>query len=253
MPRYHGKGCMAVAIENSGIPVYWEEAAAALSQADPVMAGIIASYRGEMLRGKGDAFHTLARSIVGQQISVKAADSVWTKLELRVASRESGGSKKGGREARAGALKEALLRMTEEELRVCGLSRSKATYLKSLAEFFAAENIAEDHWEGMEDEEVIRHITQIKGIGRWSAEMFLIFHLLRPDVFPVADLGLQKAIRLHYGDDRSSDDRITGKKTSGHPVIRSSDYRRLGVLWQPYRSVATWYLWRSLDPLPVEY
>ena len=231
------------------VPKHWEAAKRVLSEADPVMAGIIGAYQGEMLRGKGDAFHTLARSIVGQQISVKAADSVWARLESRVASRESSGNTFRGqyftgavvrsaerleKKPGAGALKTALLRITEEELRACGLSRSKVIYLKSLAEFFEKENIAEGHWNGMEDEEVIRHITQVKGIGRWSAEMFLIFHLLRPDVFPVADLGLQKAILRHYG-------------------LEQGALKEHATRWQPYRSVATWYLWRSLDPLPVEY
>lgn len=183
------------------------------------MAGIIGVYRGEMLRGKGDAFHTLARSIVGQQISVKAADSVWARLAGKI--QDSG-------------FRQGIIALSEDELRACGLSRSKAIYLKSLAEFFEKENIAEGYWDGMEDEEVIRHITQVKGIGRWSAEMFLIFHLLRPDVFPVADLGLQKAIKLHYG-------------------LEQGALTEHAARWQPYRSVATWYLWRSLDPLPVEY
>lgn len=195
-------------------PAYWPEAKEALSQADPVMAGIIAQYQGETLVSRGDAFHTLARSIVGQQISVKAADAVWARVEPKVQS----------------------LAFSEESLQNCGLSRQKIIYLKSLAEFFHRESITCGYWEGMSDEEVIRHLTQVKGIGRWSAEMFLIFHLLRPDVFPVDDIGLQKAIVKNYAVDNH-------KKSL-------TEYAQL---WQPYRSVATWYLWRSLDPVPVEY
>lgn len=233
------------------IPPYWEQAKRTLSKADPVMKGIIRAYHGEALASKGDAFHTLARSIVGQQISVKAADTVWRKLEPRIENRE---------------LKD------EVALRACGLSRSKVQYLKALAEFFAAENIQGNHWDSMSDEEVIRHITQVKGIGRWSAEMFLIFHLLRPDVFPVDDIGLQKAIKRHYaleslpleGGGRRKAPGGGEKKSIGdkshpppNPVLsRGAELKCLTAhaqLWQPYRSVATWYLWRSLDPVPVEY
>ncbi len=224
------------------MPAYWEEAKAHLSGKDPVMAGIIAAYQGEALRGRGDAFYTLARSIVGQQISVKAADAVWGRLEARVGVLGSGFQVSGEKKKRgAGAFREAMLTLCEEELRSCGLSRSKAIYIRSLAEFFSAHDIGEGHWSAMTDEEVVNHLIQIKGIGRWSAEMFMIFHLLRPDVFPVADIGLQKAVALHYGAAKSA------KKSS------LTQMERLGKSWKPYRSAATWYLWRSLDPVPVEY
>lgn len=197
------------------IPPYWEEAKKVLSAADPAMAELIRAYDGETLHGKGDAFYTLARSIVGQQISVKAADAVWARVEPYVAQR---------------AFEDA------ESLRFCGLSRQKILYLQSLGDFFHTKGIACGYWNNMTDEEVIRHITQVKGIGRWSAEMFLIFHLLRPDVFPVDDLGLQKAILQRY------------------PV---ENYKKALIekaeIWRPYRSMATWYLWRSLDPVPVAY
>ncbi len=203
------------------IPPYWEQAKKTLAKADPVMKGIIHSYRGEVLTSRGDAFHTLARSVVGQQISVKAADAVWTRLIAGI--QDSG-------------LREGISLRSEEGLRACGLSQSKVLYLKSLANFFICGDIQENHWDNMSDEEVIGHLTQIKGIGRWSAEMFLIFHLLRPDVLPVDDIGLQKAIKRHYALENN-------KKIIIHHAQQ----------WRPYRSVATWYLWRSLDPVPVAY
>lgn len=201
-------------------PAYWNDATRHLSQHDTVLKGIIGQYLGETLAARGDAFYTLTRSVISQQISVKAADAIWSRVE-----------------AAAGGMHPASLRkMGEEELRACGLSRQKINYLYSLADFFLARRHAERDWESMSDEEVIEDLTQIKGIGRWTAEMFLIFHLLRPDVLPVADLGLQKAVKLHYGE--------AANKERLHEVA---------IPWQPYRSVATWYLWRSLDPVAVEY
>ncbi len=203
------------------IPEYWQESCDYLTQADPVMGGIIGSYQGETLQGRGDAFFTLARSIVGQQISVKAADAVWNRLV----------------DAHAIAPKD-LLAAEEEALRACGLSRQKVLYLKSLSEFFLEYKIKPGYWNDWEDDAIIRHVTQIKGIGVWTAEMFLIFHLLRPNVFPVDDLGVLNAIRRHYPRKRFN---------------KKQDYQRLAKKWAPYRTVATWYLWRSLDPLPVSY
>lgn len=204
-------------------PVYWQEATTALSKTDPVLGKIIASYHGETLVGKGDPFLTLARAIVGQQISVKAADAVWKKLELGL-----GGS----------MVPAIVLKGTEESLRGFGLSRQKALYLQDLARYFHEERHTIENWDAMSDEELVASLTSIRGIGRWTAEMFLIFHLLRADVFPVDDLGLQKAVFLHY---------FGGEK---QPL---KILRQHGELWKPYRSVATWYLWRSLDPVPVEY
>lgn len=205
------------------IPLYWPQATAALSAADPVMGNIIAAYEGETLRGKSDPFLTLARAIVGQQISVKAADAVWNRLESGL----------GGLVAPP-----PILASSEDILRTYGLSRQKAVYLNDLARYFAEERHTIENWDVMSDEELITSLTSIRGIGRWTAEMFLIFHLLRPDVFPVDDLGLQKAVWRHY---------FASEK---QPL---KALRTHGELWKPYRSVATWYLWRSLDPVPVEY
>jgi DNA-3-methyladenine glycosylase II len=201
-------------------PEYWEEAKNLLSQKDKVLAAIINQYKGESLMSRGSAFFSLARAIVGQQISVKAAESVWKKLELGVGT----------------VRPDTITNATEEHLRSCGLSRSKVIYLKELSAFFTHNN--DYDWHSKNDEEVITTLIAIKGIGKWSAEMFLIFHLMRPDVFPIADIGLQKAIEKHYGK---------GKKTT------VSAMKKLSGKWAPYRTVATWYLWRSLDPVAVEY
>ena len=203
-------------------PEYWERAKRALRRADPVMQDIMRAHRGTSLVRRGEPFLTLARAIVGQQISVKAAQSVWNRLVLVVPE----------------MMPEHVLAQERPRLRACGLSDRKVEYIADLAKHFADGTIHVARWPQMSDEEVIAELVQVRGIGRWTAEMFLIFNLLRPDVLPLDDLGLQKAIRLRY---------FRGRKVS------PARMRRLGKQWQPWRSVATWYLWRSLDPVPVEY
>lgn len=210
-----------MATAKSKKPDYWNKAIQHLGKADPVLAAIIARYKGETLASRGSAFFSLARAVVGQQISVKAADSVWRKLEAGL----------GGE-----VLPERILEMDTPALRSFGLSGQKAIYLQELSQFFITRKTI--HWHRKDDEEVIADLISIKGIGKWSAEMFLIFHLMRPDVFPIADLGLRKAIEKHFGN--------------GKPMTPKA-MQKLAEAWQPYRSVATWYLWRSLDPVPVEY
>lgn len=214
---------MAKNISDLLLPDYWDSAKKTLSKADPVMKKIIRAYEGETMTGKGDPFLTLARSIVGQQISVKAAESVWRKLETGLAGK---------------VIPASILLHSEDQLRSHGLSRQKALYLQDLARYFTEEKRTIKSWAAMDDETLIQSITSIRGIGRWTAEMFLMFHLLRPDVLPVDDIGLQKAVEKHYGHG----ERLTRAKLRAH-----------GEMWRPYRTVATWYLWRSLDPVPVEY
>ena len=207
---------------SSAQPAYWSEACAALAYVDPVMAGLVARYPGMSLTSKGDAFHTLARSIVGQQISVKAADSVWLRLETALGRVESSRVLAAGTEA----------------LRGCGLSARKVEYLSDLACHHQEGRLDPQVWRDWDDEAVIVELCSIRGIGRWTAEMFLIFHLLRPDVLPLDDIGLLRAIADHYH--------------AGERQPRKA-LRELAEVWRPWRSVATWYLWRSLDPVPVEY
>jgi DNA-3-methyladenine glycosylase II len=203
-------------------PEYWDRAKRALSRRDPVMAAIIRSRPKVFLMRRGEPFLTLARAICGQQISVKAAQSVWDRIVLccpEVTPRN-------------------ILGVDRKKLRACGLSDRKTEYIADLAQHFADGRIHVHRWPEMADEEIISELVEVRGIGRWTAEMFLIFNLLRPDVFPLDDLGLQKGIRVSY---------FNGRK------ISLARMRKLGESWRPWRSVATWYLWRSLDPLPVEY
>jgi DNA-3-methyladenine glycosylase II len=208
--------------ESHVVPDYWPRAKRALARSDPVMAGIIRAHPRIGLRSRGDPFQTLARSIVGQQISVKAADSVWARFVATLP-----------------AVTPAAVHACDlDRLRTCGLSTRKSEYLRDLARHFGDGTIHAHRWPEMDDEAVIAELIQVRGIGRWTAEMFLIFNLLRPNVFPVDDLGLQRAASLHY--------------RGGRPMTLRT-LRRLGEGWAPWRSVATWYLWRSLDPVPVEY
>ena len=201
---------------------YWSEARTALLRADPVLARLIRAARGSVLQPRADAFYSLSRSIVGQQISVHAAEAVWQRL-VRAVGEITPGAVSG----RSGSA-----------LRECGLSRSKASYLLGLAEHFQRGALDPGAWNRMDDESVIGTLVEIKGIGRWTAEMFLIFHLLRPDVLPVADIGIQKAMARQYnGGERLAPDEMIA----------------IAEAWRPWRSVASWYLWRSLDAIPVEY
>ena len=203
-------------------PAYWDEAKQHLAKKDRVLRRIIRAHPDANLRTRGDAFQTLARSIVGQQILVKAAQAVWNRFEASLDK----------------VAPAAVVAMDQESMRASGLSRMKVAYLKDLAGRFHDGTLRPRRWARMEDEAVIADLVQVKGIGRWSVEMFLIFHLMRPNVLPVGDLGLQRAMERHYNEGGE---------------ITKDDMRRIGAAWQPWSSVATWYLWRSLDPVPVEY
>jgi DNA-3-methyladenine glycosylase II len=203
-------------------PEYWDRARRALARRDAVLAQIIRRHPRVHLVARGEPFQTLARAIVGQQISVKAAQSVWNRV-LQVAP---------------GVTPAGVLALKRPQLRACGLSDRKTEYIADLAQHFADGALQVQRWPQMDDEAVIAELVAVRGIGRWTAEMFLMFNLLRPDVYPLGDLGLLKAVRVAY---------FKGRKV---PLAR---IRKLGLAWQPWRSVATWYLWRSLDPVPVEY
>ncbi|HZH05850.1 MAG TPA: DNA-3-methyladenine glycosylase 2 family protein [Lautropia sp.] len=211
-------------------PIYWEDACKHLSRRDRVMKKLIPRFGDACLRSRGDAFTTLARSIVGQQISVKAAQSVWDRFALAVAA---GSDTPATRLSVAGVQAMATLQMRE-----AGLSARKCEYLLDLARHFADGRVHVDQWQAMDDEAIIEELVAIRGIGRWTAEMFLIFHLMRPNVMPLDDVGLIKGISVNY--------------FSGEPFSRA-EAREVWEAWAPFRSVATWYIWRSLDPLPVEY
>ena len=213
---------MSAVVATDPAPAYWLRAKRALAKADPVLGGIIRSHPRIFLRPRGEPFLTLARAIVGQQISVKAAQSVWDRFAACVGD----------------VTPANVLARERPLLRACGLSDRKTEYIADLARHFADGAIHVHRWPAMSDEDIIAELVEVRGIGRWTAEMFLIFNLMRPDVLPLDDLGLQRAICLHY--------------FKGRPRAKET-MRRLARAWQPWRSVATWYLWRSLDPLPVEY
>jgi DNA-3-methyladenine glycosylase II len=209
-------------------PDYWDRARRTLARRDPVMAGIIRQHPRVALATRGDPFATLARSIVGQQISVRAADAVWGRLTTACP-----------------IVPQTLARTRPATLRRCGLSARKVEYLKDLAVHFASGRIDPARFSTMTDEAIIAELTEVRGIGRWTVEMFLIFNLLRPDVLPLDDIGLLRAIGRYY---------FEGAGTA--TLLRGEGRRRVVALaeaWAPWRSVATWYLWRALDPVPVEY
>ena len=204
------------------IPGHWKQATQELAKRDEVMHKLILCFKGDVLRSHGDAFTTLARSIVGQQISVKAAESVWHKVVTTVSE----------------ITPHTVHDIGKDVLRSCGLSQRKVVYLQDLSLHFISKDLNETTWQEMDDEALILELTRVKGIGRWTAEMFLIFHMLRPDVLPMNDLGLKRALSMHY---------------NANQPVSELKVRTISELWKPWRSVATWYLWRSLDPLPVAY
>jgi DNA-3-methyladenine glycosylase II len=203
-------------------PDYWQDACKHLVKKDRVMKRLIPQFGDVCLQTRGDAFVTLARSIVGQQISVKAAQTVWDRFAVLPRKMSAAN----------------VLKLKVDDMRAAGLSARKVEYLVDLALHFDSGAVQADAWSAMDDEAIITELVGIRGIGRWTAEMFLIFHLMRPNVLPLDDVGLINGISKSY--------------FSGESVSRS-DAREVAAAWAPYCSVATWYIWRSLDPLPVEY
>jgi DNA-3-methyladenine glycosylase II len=207
-------------------PDYWDDACKHLARRDRVMKKLIPRFGEARLQSRGDAFTTLARSIVGQQISVRAAQSVWDRFIAMVPSPS------------VRLAPDAVLSLDVPAMRGAGLSARKVEYLRDLAQHFDGGMVHVRQWQQMDDDAIIDELVAIRGIGRWTADMFLIFYLMRPNVMPLDDLGLIKGISINY--------------FSGEPVTRA-EAREVGEAWAPFKSVATWYVWRSLDPLPVEY
>ena len=197
-------------------PEYWGEATRHLAKRDKALKRLIKAHPEAEIASRGDAFQTLARAIVGQQISTKAADSIWARFVDCV-----------------GKVTPANVVVREATaLRACGFSGQKVAYVKDLANRFAAGEVRPRRWSRMDDEAIIEELVAVKGIGRWTVEMFLMFHLMRPNVLPVGDLGLQRAMERTYNQGKA---------------LTRDQMRALGEPWDPYRSVATWYLWRSLE------
>ena len=204
----------------STIPEYWIDACKHLVKKDRVMKRLIPQYPDTSLQTRGDAFSTLARSIVGQQISVKAAQTVWHRFEALPKKMSPGD----------------VLKLKVDDMRAAGLSARKVEYLVDLSIHFDTGAVNVKNWQAMDDEAIIVELVAIRGIGRWTAEMFLLFYLRRPNVLPLDDVGLINGISKNY--------------FSGESVSRS-DAREVAAAWAPYCSVATWYIWRSLDTIPV--
>jgi DNA-3-methyladenine glycosylase II len=203
-------------------PEYWGEACKHLMKKDRVMKRLIPQFGEASLQSRGDAFVTLARSIVGQQVSVKAAQTVWDRfaqLPRKITPTN-------------------VLKLKVDDMRAAGLSARKVEYIVDLALHFDNGALHVKKWSEMTDDAIIEELVAIRGIGRWTAEMFLMFHLMRPNVLPLDDVGLINGISHNY--------------FSGEAVSRS-EAREVAAAWAPYCSVATWYIWRSLDPLPVSY
>jgi DNA-3-methyladenine glycosylase II len=221
-PARAGKNAPAAVTPEFARPDYWDKACADLVKRDRIMKKLIPQFGPVHLMTRGDPFVTLARSIVGQQISVPAAQTVWVRIQAVCPKLTPAQFIKAG----------------HDKLAACGLSKRKSEYILDLAQHFVSGALHVATWTTMDDEAVIAELTQIRGIGRWTAEMFLIFNLVRPDVLPLDDVGLIRAISVNY--------------FSGEPVTRS-EAREVAANWEPWRTVATWYMWRSLDPLPVAY
>jgi DNA-3-methyladenine glycosylase II len=224
-PPNEGDGVMSDiqnASDKLAKPDYWDDACKHLIKKDRVMKRLIPQFGQVCLQSRGDAFATLARSVVGQQISVKAAQTVWdrfVKLPRQMTPAQ-------------------VLRLKIDDMRAAGLSARKVEYLVDLSLHFDSGKVHVENWTAMDDEAIVDELVAIRGIGRWTAEMFLIFHLMRPNVLPLDDVGLINGISKSY--------------FSGEAVSRS-DAREVALAWAPYRTVATWYIWRSLDPVPVNY
>ena len=203
-------------------PPYWSRALAHLATRDRIMANLINIYPNGMMLSNQNPFYTLTKAIVGQQISVKAASAISKRLESTLGTWST----------------EQFLIAKESELRQCGLSRPKIRYITNVAEALESGKLTPATWSEMSDEEVAKQLQSISGIGIWTAQMFLMFHLQRADILPIGDVGLRKAMEKNYNQGKS----LTKEKIE-----------KIAEKWKPYRTVATWYLWRSLDPMPVQY
>lgn len=198
------------------VPDYWENAKHELMKRDRILRKLIPQFGDLYLLGRDDPFATLIRSIIAQQISGAAANVLWEKF-LLVCPKSTPAE---------------VLGLGQEKLLACGLSKRKSDYILDLARHFKEGRVHVDKWTEMSDEQVIAELVHIRGISRWTAEMFLIFNLLRPNILPLDDAGLISGISQNY--------------FSGEPVSRI-DLREVAANWEPWRTVATWYMWRSLD------
>ncbi len=198
-------------------PSWWSEAHDFLSE-DDLLGPVVQRFGPDGISSRDDLFQTLVRSIVGQQISVLAADAIWGRLVEHLGE----------------VTPAAVLASDQKNIAACGVTRPKASYIHGLAE--RSDELLHQPWETMTDEAIQKHLVQFRGIGPWTAEMILMFHFLRPDVFSLGDIGLIR------GTQRLVPEAETKEQVS-----------EIAERWRPYRTAAAWYLWRILDPVPVEY
>lgn len=204
-------------------PAYWQDSLQYLTSADKTLGDVISQYKDYSITPRGEAYETLLRAIVGQQISVKAAASVWNKIIGLIKIIEPN----------------KVLSTSKEKLKLCGLSKQKTQYILNISEHFKINNIIDDtYWENRTYLSVYEELITIKGIGPWTAEMFGMFYLLEKDIFPLKDVGILRAMYQLYNN---------GERIDIDKIVKISD------TWKPYRSVACWFLWRSIDSEEVLY
>jgi DNA-3-methyladenine glycosylase II len=213
---------------------WWATAQNHLSKVDPKMARLMKQYPTSVLKSRGAALETLQRAVVGQQISTRAAASIWARTIMVVGEVNN---------------PQAWLKLKDEDLRACGLSGQKVKYIRGIASGFADGTVHPPRWSEMSDEQIIAELVKLPGIGRWTAEMFLIFNLMKPDVLALDDLGLLKGFEKTYGPIRGTRT-LTGLKRWRKIGMAM---KKQGERWRPYRTMACWYLWRSLDPVETNY
>ena len=204
-------------------PKYWHKAKISLSNRDPILKKIIKQYNKGHLTTKNNPFFSLCRTIVGQQISIKAADTIWNRLEAKCKKK---------------IIPQKIIKLKATSMKKAGLSRQKISYLKNIAKSFKNKSFDVSSLKKMDDVSAIDYITQLKGLGIWSAQMFLMFNLNRPDIFPTKDIGLIRAISKNYKKPYPPSEKFLNKISNLH---------------SGYRTVFTWYMWRSIDPTDVEY
>jgi len=204
-------------------PFYWDKAKKILSKRDPILRKIINKFSKGYLTSRKDPFFSLCRTIIGQQISTKAADSIWLRFEEKCKKK---------------IIPKNILKLPSRSLKSAGLSRQKISYLKNIAKSFKNKSFNIRDLKKMDDDSAIDYITKLKGLGVWSAQMFLMFNLNRADIFPTKDIGLIRAISKNYKVSYPPSERFLNKISKMH---------------SGYRSVFTWYMWRSIDPVDVEY
>jgi DNA-3-methyladenine glycosylase II len=198
-------------------PAWWDSAHTFLLN-DELLGPVVKEHGPAGITSRDDLFQTLVRSIVGQQISVLAADAIWGRLCEHLGE----------------VTPSAVLATDQASIAACGVTRPKASYIHGLAE--NADDLLNQDWDSMSDEAIMKHLVKFRGIGPWTAEMLLMFHFLRPDVFSLGDIGL-----------------IRGTQRLVPEAETKEQVGEIAERWRPYRTAAAWYLWRILDPVPVEY